>query len=217
MRSALCVWGGWEGHQPKACMEIQASWLREAGFEVEMSNSLEVYLNEQKLRSVHLIVQSWTMGNATKEQVNGLLTAIRAGTGFAGCHGGVLDAFRDSFDFKFMLGGQFAYHPSGCPIDFEVKVTNRKDQITAGVKDFMMHSEPYYLQIDPYIEVLAAVKFPGPSGYEWIRGREIPAAWKTSYEKGRVFCTSLGHGPADFHLPEVKQIVQRGMLWAARS
>lgn len=34
--------------------------------------------------------------------------------------------------------------------------------------------------------------------------------------KGRVFYTLLGHVAKDFDVPEAREIVKRGMLWAAR-
>jgi len=36
------------------------------------------------------------------------------------------------------------------------------------------------------------------------------------YGKGRVFYTSLGHVAADFGVTEAREIVNRGLLWAAR-
>ena len=39
------VWGGWEGHQPKQCVEIFAPFLRENGFDVKSPISLDVYLD----------------------------------------------------------------------------------------------------------------------------------------------------------------------------
>ena len=32
MKKALMVWGGWEGHEPKQCVEIFAPLLRTAAF-----------------------------------------------------------------------------------------------------------------------------------------------------------------------------------------
>ena len=34
-KKALIVWGGWEGHEPKKCVDIFAPWLVEQGFEEE--------------------------------------------------------------------------------------------------------------------------------------------------------------------------------------
>ena len=46
MKSALLVWGGWEGHEPKQCVDIFAPYLEEQGYEVEVSNTLDAYLDE---------------------------------------------------------------------------------------------------------------------------------------------------------------------------
>jgi len=43
MRSALMVWGGWEGHEPKQCVDIFAPFLEQQGFAVRISDSLDVY------------------------------------------------------------------------------------------------------------------------------------------------------------------------------
>ncbi len=44
----------------------------------------------------------------------------------------------------------------------------------------------------------------------------MPVVWKKMYGKGRVFYSSLGHVAKDFDVPEAREIVNRGMLWAAR-
>jgi len=36
-KKVLIVWGGWDGHEPKQCVDIFAPWLREQGFDVEIS------------------------------------------------------------------------------------------------------------------------------------------------------------------------------------
>lgn len=216
MKSALCVWGGWEGHQPKKCIDILVSWLEEDGFAVESSNSLDVYADQDKMQSKDLVVQSWTMGELTREQEAGLTTAVKNGTGMAGCHAGVIDAFRNSPMFQFMMGGQFVYHPPNKPIDFQVKIVNRSDPITSGINDFRMSSEPYYLHYDPAIEILATMQFGQTPDAPWIEGTVVPTIWKNTFGKGRVFCNSLGHVPEEFQIPQVKEITRRGMLWAAR-
>ena len=96
MKQALMVWGGWEGHEPFQCVQLFAPLLREAGFEVTISDTLDVYLDADKMRSYDLISQVVTMSTITREQEQGLLDAIEAGTGFAGWHGGMGDAFRNN-------------------------------------------------------------------------------------------------------------------------
>ncbi len=44
-RRVLVVRGGWEGHQPEACTELFTGFLRDHGFEVVVSESLDAYLD----------------------------------------------------------------------------------------------------------------------------------------------------------------------------
>ena len=214
-KKALIVWGGWDGHEPKQCVDIFAPWLAEQGFEVEVSTTLDAYLDAAKMKSLDLIVQVFTMANITGPQEKGLEDAVKAGVGMAGWHGGMADAFRSNVEYEFMVGGQWVAHPGGV-IDYEVNVTNRDDPITKGLTDFKMHSEQYFMLVDPGNDVLASTTFSGEHA-PWTKGIVMPVAWKKHYGKGRVFYTSLGHVSADFDVPEARTIVQRGLLWAAHA
>ena len=44
----------------------------------------------------------------------------------------------------------------------------------------------------------------------------MPIVFKTMQGKGRVFYTALGHVPAELDNPQIKTILKRGLLWAAR-
>jgi uncharacterized protein len=212
--TALFVCGGWEGHEPEKCAEIFAPILREKGYEVEISSTLDTYLDEDKMTSLDLVVQVWSMGEITGEQERGLLEAVRGGVGLAGWHGGLADSFRNNPNFQFMVGGQFVAHPGGI-VEYEVNIVDREDPITAGLEDFRVRTEQYYLHVDPLNEVLATATFAGDHA-PWIEGAVVPVAWKKRWGAGRVFYCSLGHVAADFDVPEVRKIVERGMLWASR-
>lgn len=216
-KKVLIVWGGWEGHQPKQTVDVFAPWLTEQGFDVEISNTLDSYLDAEKLKGLSLIIQAVTMGRITPQQERGLLEAVRGGVGLAGWHGGLADSFRSSTEYEFMVGGSWAAHP-GNIIEYRVNITNRRDPITRGLSDFGMRSEQYYMLMDPNVEVLATTTF-GPAAAKaapWIDGVVMPVAWKKLYGKGRVFNSTLGHVAADFDVPEAREIVKRGLLWAAR-
>jgi type 1 glutamine amidotransferase len=214
VKSALMVWGGWPGHEPKQCVDIFAPWLESQGYTVEVSDTLDAYLDTEKLSKLSLIIPVWTQGIITRKQEKGLLDAVKGGIGVAGWHGGMGDAFRDNVEYQFMVGGQWVAHPGGV-IDYTVNVVDHEDPVTAGLSDFSMHSEQYYMHVDPHVKVLATTTFTGEHA-PWIQGATVPVAWKKMYGKGRVFYTSLGHVAADFDIPEAKTIVQRGMLWASR-
>jgi len=214
MKSALLVWGGWEGHEPKQCVDVFAPYLQEQGYEVEISNTLDAYLDEAKMKSLSLVVPVWTMGTIAREQEQGLLEAVKSGVGIAGWHGGMGDSFRNNTEYQFMVGGQWVAHPGGI-IPYEVHIVNPEDPITAGIPDFKMTSEQYYMHVDPSNEVLATTTF-GGEPIPWIEGCVMPVVWKRMWGKGRVFYTSLGHVAKDFEVPEVLEIVKRGLLWASR-
>ena len=214
MKSALFVCGGWEGHEPEKCAAIFAPLLEENDYEVEISTTLDTYLDERKMRSLDLIVPIWTMGTITDEQEEGLREAVQSGVGLAGWHGGMADSFRESINYQFMVGGQWVAHP-GNIIDYEVNIIDHEDPLTAGLEDFRMHSEQYYMHVDPSNEVLATTTFSGEH-IPWIEGTIVPVVWKRRWGAGRVSYCSLGHKASDFDVPEARILVQRGMLWASR-
>ena len=213
-KKAIMVWGGWEDHEPEQCVDIFAPYLRDNGYEVEISDSLDAYLDGDRMQALDLIVPVWTMGTITPEQEKGLLTAVRIGVGIAGWHGGMADSFRNSTEYQFMVGGQWVAHPGGV-LDYDVNITNHEDPITAGLQDFKMASEQYYLHVDPSNEVLATTTFTGEH-LPWIDGTIMPVVWKRMWGAGRVFYSSLGHNANDFNVPEARIIMQRGMLWASK-
>jgi len=214
MRKALMVWGGWDGHEPKQCVDIFAPYLQQQGFDVRISDRLDVYLEADYMKALSLVVPVWTMGTITGEQEAGLLKAIESGVGVGGWHGGMGDSFRNNTEYQFMVGGQWVAHPGGV-IHYRVNIINHTDPITKGLADFDMHSEQYYLHVDPSNEVLATTTFRGDH-CPWIDGAVMPVIWKRRWGAGRVFYTSLGHVASDFQVLEAKEIVQRGLLWASR-
>jgi type 1 glutamine amidotransferase len=216
-KSVLIVWGGWDGHEPKQCVDIFTPWLEERGFDVEISNTLDSYLDTENLKSKDLIVQAVTMSPEKEEskRVGGLLNAVRNGVGIAGWHGGLGDSFREIPEYQFMVGGQWVAHPGGA-VHYEVNIIDHDDPITRGLSDFKMSSEQYYMHVDPLNEVLATTTFSGEHAL-WIEGAVMPVVWKKMYGKGRVFYSSLGHVSKDFDVPEALEIMKRGMLWASHS
>ena len=216
MKHALMVIGGWSGHTPEKSADMFQPVLEEAGFNVRRESTLDVYLDRNLLSSVDLIVPIWTQGGISKKQLEGFMGAVHSGIGMAGWHGCMADSFRSEPAYQFMVGGQWVAHPGGV-IDYEVNITNHDDPITRGLGDFKMHSEQYYMHVDPSNEVLATTTFAGDqAGQYWIKGVEMPVYWKRCWGDGRIFYGSVGHVYTDFDVPESKEIMLRGMLWAAK-
>ena len=214
-KKILMVYGGWEGHQPDKFTKKVADWLKAEGAEVQIFDSLGVYKDEKLMSSIDLIVPYWTMGKISKEEEAGLLKAVKNGVGIAGCHGGLGDSFRNNTEYQFMVGGQWVAHP-GNQIVHSVQITDQEDPVTAGLSDFSLKTEQYYMHVDPNVKVLATTKFTDEHA-DWIGGAVMPVTWKKYYGKGRVFFCSLGHAPDVFDVEEAKAMLLRGIRWASGS
>jgi type 1 glutamine amidotransferase len=213
MKKALIVWGGWDGHEPEQGAAIVRSMLEEEGFEVRVETSTAAFA-DPAIAEVNLIVPIYTMSKIEKEEVDNLTKAVEGGVGLGGYHGGMCDAFREAVDYQFMCGGQWVAHP-GNVIDYSVNIVARDDPIMDGIGDFDVHSEQYYMHVDPSNEVLATTTFSGEHA-PWIEGVVMPVVWKRRHGQGRVFYSSLGHVTKEFEVPEMRTILRRGLVWAAR-
>jgi type 1 glutamine amidotransferase len=213
-KKALIVQGGWEGHLPKEISGILAGILREENFDVEISDTLDVFLDLEKLKQVDLIVPVWTVGTLTEEQLNSFLSAVESGTGVAGLHGGLMDAFRGEIRYQLMIGGQFVWHPEE-NVTYRVHITDPNHPLVKGIPDFSVTSEQYYILVDPANEVLATTYFEGSPPEVW-RPVVMPTVWIKKYGKGRVYANALGHSPDIVTMPQVTEMIKRGMVWAAR-
>jgi type 1 glutamine amidotransferase len=216
MKKALLVYGGWDGHEPALVSERFSNLLKKEGFETEISDNLDSFLDVDKLKSLDLIVPVWTMGEITNDQCNAVSEAVASGVGIAGCHGGMCDAFRGSVLWQFMTGGNWVSHPGGDGVTYTVNILNSSSPLVEGISDFEVSSEHYYLHVDPAVEVLATTRFPSVKWYHSTnKVVDMPVIWTKRWAHGRVFYNSLGHVNNVFDIPEALELMKRGMLWAS--
>ena len=217
MKKALIFQGGWDGHEPQLVSKRFAKMLEDEGYKTEISDTLDCLAEPDKLITMDLLVPCWTMGAIKNEYVDNIAAAVGAGTGLAGCHGGMCDSFRENTQWQFITGGQWVSHPGGDGIEYTVNINHGSSPITEGINDFQVKSEHYYLHIDPAIEILATTVFPSPSvNYYHIANKPIamPVVWTKCWGNGRVFYNALGHHDDVFDIPEAAQLMKRGLLWA---
>jgi len=215
-KKVLFIHGGWPGHEPVKFKDYMVPWLEESGATVEIFDNLEPYTYPEFMDTIDLVIQIHTMSKITKMEESGLLRAVKQGTGMAGWHGGMCDAFRQNVAYQFMTGGQWVAHPGGV-VDYSVQVTDKTDAITSDLGDFKMKSEQYYMHVDPNVKVLATTTFNGDHD-DWINGCVMPVAGKKMFGKGRIFYTSLGHNLSHVtEVPEAISIIKRGIHWASAS
>lgn len=229
-RNALVVRGGWDGHHPVEATDLFIPFLRENDFEVTIEDDPQVYADAARMAATDLVLQSVTMSQASREAVSGLRAAVAAGTGLAGWHGGIADSFRNSSDYLQLVGGQFVTHPSKHPdhvrgdetdnyLEYTVNLTElgRGHEIMAGLDDFTLTTEQYWVLHDDLIDVLATTTHPVQPYHPWHRPITSPAVWTREWGTGRIFVATPGHSLDVLQNENVKTIVERGMLWAART
>ncbi len=229
-RRALVVRGGWVGHHPVEATESFVPFLRREGFDVRIEESNEVYADPEAMAVTDLIIQSVTMSTISDAAMAGLRQAVAAGTGLSGWHGGIADSYRANADYLLLVGGQFATHPGRPPatrrgderdnyLDHRIEITDlgHAHEITAGLGDFELHTEQYWVLHDDLIDVLATTTHPVREYHPWHRPVTSPAVWTRSWGDGRVFVATPGHAPDVLEHPSVRTIVERGLLWAART
>lgn len=228
-RRALVVRGGWAGHQPVEATDLFLPFLRDNDYDVRIEESPGVYADAETMAAADLIVQCVTMSTIEREAVAGLRAAVAAGTGFTGWHGGIADSFRDSSDYLQLVGGQFATHPGKHPdervgdasdnfLDHTVHITQLgvEHPITAGLEDFTLTTEQYWVLHDDLIDVLATTTHPAPAWHPWHRPVTSPAVWTREWGAGRIVVTTAGHDVNVLEHPSVRTVIERGMLWATR-
>lgn len=216
MARALITWGGWEGHEPDKVAALFEGWLTGAGMEVKVTDSLSCFDDAGALAAVDLIVPVWTMSTIGKEQALNACAAVAAGTGIAGCHGGMCDAFRENVDWQFMTGAQWVAHPGNDGVEYGVRIVS-DDPLVAGVADFTIRTEQYYLHLDPAVRVHAVTDFPVVDGPHAVNGPvAMPVVFTKGYGAGRVYYNALGHQKNVIGHGAAAELMRRGLLWAAR-
>ncbi|WP_417269959.1 ThuA domain-containing protein [Celeribacter sp.] len=217
MANALITWGGWDGHEPDKVAALCRDILTGEGFDVEVVDHLDCFADQAALEAVDLIVPIWTMSQIEKDYVVNVSEAVARGTGLAGVHGGMCDAFRDQVLWQFMTGANWVSHPGGDGVKYTVNICNSSSPLTAGIKDFEVESEQYYLHTDPANEVLATTRFPTVTWYHTPNGAvDMPVAWTKRWGLGRVYYNALGHHADVIDHGPAREMVRRGLLWAAQ-
>ncbi|MGO3886764.1 MAG: ThuA domain-containing protein [Mycetocola sp.] len=228
-KKALIVRGGWDGHQPVEATEEFIPFLKENGFDVRVEESTAVYADAEYLATVDLIVQCNTMTTIEKAEFEGLRAAIEAGTGMAGWHGGIADSYRNNEAYLHMIGGQFACHAGKHPdeligeqsdnyVPYTVNIVPEKADhpIVEGISDFDLVTEQYWVLSDEYNDVLATTTQAVRPWDPWNRPVTSPAVWTRQWGKGRIFVSTPGHRVEILRDPNVRTIIERGLLWASR-
>ena len=211
MKKALIVWGGMALHTPERGAHVVRELLEAEGLSVTVTPDYDA-LGAADVGRNDLIVPVITDGVLAPDKMDNLVAAVRAGTGLAGYHMGLATTFRSSVPFRYMASVYWVQHP-GNIITYRVEIGD--DPLLAGIDSFEHTSEQYYLNYDPAVDVLATTTFSGEF-HPWRKNVVMPVAFTTMHDRGRVFYSSLGHTADELADGPVREILRRGLVWAAR-
>jgi type 1 glutamine amidotransferase len=103
-------------------------------------------------------------------------------------------------------------------VTYRVRITDPASPLVAGIGDFDVVSEQYYLHVDPAVHVLAVTDFPVADGPHLVNGPvAMLVAFTKGYGKGRVYYNALGHKANVIDHGAPAEMLRRGLIWAARS
>ena len=214
MREALIVWGGWSGHEPEAGAHIVAKMLEEHDFKVYIENTHRGLRrsgdrrHESHRANRHDVEDRKGRGrepDRRRERRRRRSPAITAACATRSATASTINSCA-------------AANGSPTPATSSTIGSTSRSPTTRSCTEFSSfayRSEQYYMHVDPANEVLATTTFSGEHA-PWTKGVVMPVVWKRRHGDGRVFYSSLGHVTAEFGVPEMKTILERGMLWAAR-
>lgn len=159
------------------------------------------------------------MKNLTPEQQKNLVALIKGGVGVFSLHHNIgansgWDEWANIIGALYVrsprvIGGvQYIKAVSKDDQDFKIHVADPEHFITRGLKDFEVHDEAYdKYYLDPRVHVILTTEHP-------LNAKSV--AWTTTYGKSPVFFFQLGHDDHAYSNPSFRQIMERGIRWAAR-
>lgn len=145
---------------------------------------------------------SWQAELSSKQE-DGLFKFVGGGKGLVGVHGTGWKIGGRAVD---LIGGHANWHPPGGT--FTVHIDDSSHPVTQGMEDFEVDDEIYICAYDPYLHILATA--------EWSN-QNHPMAWVKTHGEGRVFYSTLGHGPETFRRPTMQTLIKQGLTWAGNS
>lgn len=217
-KRALVVRGGWKGYAPARVAGSLIAFLQGHGYVVAVSNDLDVYTHAVLMAGTDLIVQCWTAGSPTDDQIAGLRGAVESGAGYVGWHKGIVESFRGSASYLQFTGVQFvAQSPDIRSHAIRCVPISRDREIIAGLPaEVVVVDNQFWVLSDPYNDVLATTTIPARAADPWSDPVTVPAIWTRRWGAGRVFGCAPGHYAPALEIPEIRTIVERGLLWASR-
>ncbi len=202
-----------------ANVEYTKAEFPKPGTKTKLPNAAEL-LKPGLEKKFDVIVMYDMVPGITPEQQKAFVALLKgSGIGLVSLHHN-MGAHRDWDLFRKIIGGKFLFQPAEidgkkCPKSgwehgqqIKVTVADKKHPITRGLKDFEIHDEVYNNYFTaPKVKVLLKTDHPK---------NDPELAWVKRFGNSRVFYFMLGHDHQAYENENFREIVARGIRWAAR-
>jgi uncharacterized protein len=147
--------------------------------------------------------------SCTPEQLAGITRFVERGGAYVPLH---YTSANGNPDFLALVGADFKGHPPFGP--FTVRVADQDHPITQGLGPIEIEDECYRSEFPDRgsLRVLMTSHHPDPEAK--LDGE--PSAWTKEIGRGRLFYSALGHDHRVWPHPGLRELVRRGIRWAAR-
>ena len=140
------------------------------------------------------------------EELDGLKKAVKQGKPVLGFHPATaaLQGHPRLSEYTELIGANFKDHP---PIHtFPVNILKKDHPVTYNLGDFDIYDEMYFYDdaLEKGSDVLIEAQH---------KEKKTPIAWVRNYGKGKVFYTSLGHGPGAATNRHFQQLLLNALVW----
>jgi uncharacterized protein len=158
------------------------------------ADDVRTMLTPAALANTAAVVFANTTGNLGIPDLNGFLSWLASGRGFAGFHS-ASDTYHDERAFLEMLGNEFDKHGTQSEIEAVVEVPNHPAVSHLGSR-YRVFDEIYRFKANNRTSVtplLTLDRYPPDGLPNASQPGDLPIAWSKSHGSGRVFYSALGH------------------------
>ena len=223
----IYIWAGLKSHFPGQhdYPQFLADWskiLTEHGAVVD--GALHAPSQSDLAHTDVVIIYKGDAGYLSEGEKSALDDYVKRGGGLVSLHDSLCGP--DPAYFATLVGGAKKHgevnYTLGAPIAYAV--TDSADPIMKGMSNFTLYDEAFYNMTwahDPGIHVLATTVIPGTPSAGAHKGEVVPQIWTYEHtlpggKPARAFVWMQGHEYANFANYQIRQMLLRGIAWAAQ-
>lgn len=171
-----------------------------------------------------VIIYKGDAGYLSSEEQSALEAYVKRGGGLVSIHDSLCGP--DPAYLSALLGGAKKHGEVNYTLEAPIPYTvvDSADPIMKGMSNFTIDDEAFYNMTwakDPGIHVLATTAIPGTPSAGAHKGEVVPQIWTYEHtlnggQAARAFVWMQGHEYANFTNYQIRQMLLRGMAWAAK-